>query len=1266
MKKRLTAIVAVLLALAMCLGLVTACAPDEGKEGTTYTVTFDANGGTLSGNATVEVEEGEKITGAPTASKSGSDFDGWFTAATAGDEIDLSTYTVTADVTLYAQYTTSSVTPPPAQEDEIEDPVTITFDAGEGTLTGDATVVIERNTSVPATPTASREGYWFLGWFTKAEGGKRVNMMYATFADDTTVFAQYTVRPEEYLVTFDANGGTLEGETAAMIKEGSLVTSVPSVSKEEATFLGWFDAATGGTQINFNTFSPEENTTLYAQFRDWEEEALTIEAEDATRVGGQVGTASTASGGKYAGSFNAVGNTISFAFEAKEAGEAEIIFFMASVYSVFSMSTWSNNYMDQTVSADNFSVTVNDEAVEFDSVTLRGSGTAQANAYWDAVSIGMVDVVAGNNTVVITVEQTGGSGWFGDSSKNMPNIDRMEVRSDALVGLLEEIAAETPGPDDPGPDDPSYGEPDIKVEAETGKVTGTVAGGTNFIETGIETASGNSCLGSLATAGNTVELTFTAEEAGTGELVFFMSSTNMNWMAGMTVEDQTVDSSVMSVSLNGEELTFEAQTIRGSGQQLVYNMYWDPVTMGQVDIKEGSNTVLITVKGQMPNFDYMGIYYGGASVGGDVALKIEAENTEAVVVDGEISSNDGSITSFIETGIDTASGKASLGYLGVVGNTITFTFESTKAGKGELVFYMTSNNTQMDFSAGFNMWVDDQTVDNTIFSVKLNGTSISFEPATLRGAGQSMPMTWNYYWDPVTMGEVDIKEGENTVVIEVLQTSIPNIDYMVINSSELKGALSAEGAVTPTPGPEPEENPYEKAVTFDMIVGPYAGGPAIEKAVLHFEDAIAASELTDDLFAVSYTGQGWGGPQTMVLGQGSGQTIYLSDADGNKVSASSANYVTIEYTVSYGQWSFNGNLSPFTYQTVNTWNDSTIYSVDIGDGLTLEIGGTAYTTLSDVTAPTEWIVPDLAVWDLTGTHTEGDITLTYGSYGTEAMKNDGEKNPLIIWLHGAGEGGTDPSVAILGNQVTNLAKEGIQKYFTTDTVKGAYVLAAQTPTAWMDKDGSGVYGTEEASQYYVKALKGLIDAYIEENGDIDMNRIYIGGCSNGGFMTVNMIINYSDFFAAAYPVCEAYDAKWLTDEAVESIKDLPIWFTHSANDNTVSIYNKEGGSWTAPATPTTPQDAYTNNLYIRLINAGAENVHYSLFETVNVDGVNYDGHWSWIYTLRDECVNVQPTEGADGDMTVADLDLDSTQKVQIDGKDVTLWGWLAAQVKAAA
>ena len=829
MKKKLLAIVAVIVALAMCFGVVTACAPDD-PEPETYTVTFNANGGELSGNATVEVEEGEKITGAPTASKDGYTFDGWFDAATGGDEIDLSTYTVTKDVTLYAQYT----------EDE---------EPGPG-------------------PGPQPE-------------------------------------PETFTVTFDANGGTLSGNATVEVEEGKTITGAPTAGKDGYTFDGWFDAATGGDEIDLSTYTVTKDVTLYAQYTEDEE----------------------------------------------------------------------------------------------------------------------------------------------------------------------------PGPDEPAP------ALDIRLEAEDAKVEGTPSYGSSFIET-VDIASGGKSVGNFGTAGNTITFTFELEEAAEAEISFRMSSTNADFMGSMNVIDQTINESVIVVTLNGAKIEYEEQILHGSNQPMGYNIVWENITMGTQSLVAGTNTIVITAQGQAPNIDY-------CQIGGE-----------------------------------------------------------------------------------------------------------------------------------------------------------------------------GGGSVVPTPDPEPEETPYEKPVSFELFVGSYAGGPAIEKAVLHFEDAIAASELTDDLFAVSYTGQGWGGPQTMVLGQGSGQTIYLSDADGNKVSASSANYVTIEYTVSYGQWSFNGNLSPFTYRTVNTWNDSTIYSVDIGDGLTLEIGGTAYTTLSDVTAPTEWVVPDLAVWDLTGTHTEGDITLTYGSYGTEEMKNDGVKNPLIIWLHGAGEGGTDPSVAILGNQVTNLAKDVIQDYFVTDTVKGAYVLAAQTPTAWMDKDGSGVYGTEEASQYYVAALKGLIDAYIEENGDIDMDRIYVGGCSNGGFMTVNMIINYTDFFAAAYPVCEAYDAKWLTDEAVEALTDLPIWFTHSANDNTVSIYNKEGGSWTAPATPTTPQDAYTNSLYIRLINAGAENVYYSLFESVNVDGVNYDGHWSWIYTLRDECVNVQPTEGADGDMTVSDLDLESTATVQVGGEDVTLWGWLAAQTKA--
>ena len=87
---------------------------------------------------------------------------------------------------------------------------------------------------------------------------------------------------------------------------------------------------------------------------------------------------------------------------------------------------------------------------------------------------------------------------------------------------------------------------------------------------------------------------------------------------------------------------------------------------------------------------------------------------------------------------------------------------------------------------------------------------------------------------------------------------------------------------------------------------------------------------------------------------------------------------------------------------------------------------------------------------------------------------------------------------------------------------------------WMD-NGSGQY-TSDGTSKYTAALMELIKAYVNSNSDIDASRVYIGGCSNGGFMTMNMIVHYPKYFAAAYPVCEAYTNDALTDEMVESIK----------------------------------------------------------------------------------------------------------------------------------
>ena len=176
-------------------------------------------------------------------------------------------------------------------------------------------------------------------------------------------------------------------------------------------------------------------------------------------------------------------------------------------------------------------------------------------------------------------------------------------------------------------------------------------------------------------------------------------------------------------------------------------------------------------------------------------------------------------------------------------------------------------------------------------------------------------------------------------------------------------------------------------------------------------------------------------------------------------------------------------------------------------------------------------------------------TIRLAAYEPETLQG-GAPNPLIVWLHGAGEGGTNLDVAVLGNEVTLLAKEAIQRHFTSeDGVTGAYVLLPQCETLWMDEgDGENWEGTGVSR--YTKVLMDAIAHYVESHPDVDRNRVYLGGCSNGGYMTLNLLTEYPGFFAAAFPVCEAYDTSD-QPQRIAVLAGQSIWFVHSADDHVV-------------------------------------------------------------------------------------------------------------------
>jgi predicted peptidase len=269
--------------------------------------------------------------------------------------------------------------------------------------------------------------------------------------------------------------------------------------------------------------------------------------------------------------------------------------------------------------------------------------------------------------------------------------------------------------------------------------------------------------------------------------------------------------------------------------------------------------------------------------------------------------------------------------------------------------------------------------------------------------------------------------------------------------------------------------------------------------------------------------------------------------------------------------------------------------------------------------------PGIDIFDLNGrfNHSQ-DLTLSYASYTPETNR---EKSPLIIWLHGGGEGGTDPSIPLIANLAANYASDEIQKHFG-----GAYVLAPQSPTFWMQSE-SGEYTRGNKNDIYNEALKALIDQYVADNPGIDINRIYVGGCSNGGYMALKLILLHPDYFAAGYISALAYQSQYISDEQIQAIKDVPLWFVHSADDGT-----------TKPEETVLP-------VYKRLIAAKGKNIHLSFYDHVTDirgyfggDDYHYNGHWSWIYSHANH----------------ADFDFNG-EAVRIQGRQVSIMEWMAAQ-----
>ncbi len=412
--------------------------------------------------------------------------------------------------------------------------------------------------------------------------------------------------------------------------------------------------------------------------------------------------------------------------------------------------------------------------------------------------------------------------------------------------------------------------------------------------------------------------------------------------------------------------------------------------------------------------------------------------------------------------------------------------------------------------------------------------------------------------------------------------------------------------------------------SYKTVTETFDWGPSVSKVIVNLGSTVKSSELNTGMFKVHVRRELAEGAITpaeamrekkdafISLGaestsnkdiEGDRQVTkaYVSDAQGNPVD--SGEYVTLEMAVSPTD-TLGAALNFDLHTLFNNWVKPH-YTITDGNRLVVD------NNQGDIRPQADKFKYN---HKLIGIHD----SFPYASFEPEQASAQNKK-PLIIWLHGMGEGGNSPSLPIMGNKATQFADASIQKYFD-----GAYVLAPQARTYWMH----GYNGFADGTSIYSKTLMEMIKAYVAEHPGVDENRIYVGGDSNGGYMTMLLVRDNPGFFAAAFPTCEGLKDSLISKQDLANIAKTPIWFTAAKTDTVL------------------PPKDYAVPTVERLKKAGAD-VHFSYFDNVidtsgkykKADGTPYEymGHWSWIYVYNDQCEDT------------------------INGKSVKLFQWMAEQ-----
>jgi len=169
-------------------------------------------------------------------------------------------------------------------------------------------------------------------------------------------------------------------------------------------------------------------------------------------------------------------------------------------------------------------------------------------------------------------------------------------------------------------------------------------------------------------------------------------------------------------------------------------------------------------------------------------------------------------------------------------------------------------------------------------------------------------------------------------------------------------------------------------------------------------------------------------------------------------------------------------------------------------------------------------------------------TVGYRLMSPETDRLD-EKYPLVLFLHGAGERGSENVKQLLYLPEVLARPENRKRY-------ACYALIPQCPAdrRWVevpwDSAESTPHGDASPAMHLVlEILDEVLHAW-----PVDPRRVYLTGMSMGGYGAWDLALRRPTALAALAPLCGGGD-----ESQAAKLKSLPIWAVHGEKDTAVPV-----------------------------------------------------------------------------------------------------------------